>query len=519
MAYQSAPHSSRPSTSRARRLLTGALIFAFLFPLFLCLAQAYRIYARNRAADSDRFQTIAAPMPPRSVLVVSPHPDDETLGASGLMQQALKNGCQVHVVFMTCGDAFHVGAARYYHKLRVHSADYRNYGVMRQGEARAALAAIGLPAANVTFLGYPDQGLLPIWQQHWLPSDPFTSPYSGVDSVPYVNAAQPGALYCGQSIVNALIAEIEKDRPTDIYVTHPNDDHPDHETAAAFVNLAVAIVEARASASGDSSGDWPGDIEIHYFIVHHGDWPVPQGLDTNAPLAPPASMVRLDTLWHSLPLTRHNTVVKKDALDQYQSQTEMMGRFLSSFVRKNEIFGRLDDQFDDLPVIPTGSIRIDGNPEDWPTGAPLELDPTGDTILRDFQSGGDIVDLYAATDGQTLYLRMDTTGAIEQQVRYAFTVRAFDHAGNSPDRSVAVSFSPRLAPAGQSVALDHGVMAAWQGNTVEVSIPMKRLGEAKPDLLFIEGRTKLTGLTIDHTGIRGIRVKNFSNTLPSTPLS
>lgn len=499
------------------RLLTGVLILAILLPLFLCLAQAYRIYARNRAADFDRFQTISAPSPPLSILVVSPHPDDETLGASGLMQEALKNGCPVHVVFLTCGDSFRVGVARYYNKLSVQGADYIRYGTMRQGESRAALGAIGLPANDITFLGYPDLGLLPIWQKHWAPTDPYTSPYSRASAVPYPDAATPGAPYCGQAIVNDLIKQIDQDQPTDIYTTHPNDDHPDHETAAAYVDLAVALVKARAGQD-DSPDRWPADIHIHYFIVHRGDWPVPQGLNTSAPLAPPGPMIRLDTLWRSLPLSPRNVRVKHNALDQYHSQDEMMGRFLASFVRKNEIFGRLDDQFVELPIVPAGAVRLNGNADDWPAMEPVELDPVGDTILRDFQAGGDITNVYACADSHRLYLRMDTHGPIEQEVRYIFTVRPFDVNGDSPDSSVAVTFSPRLAPAGQETSLGREMTAAWQGKTVEVSMPLSRLGGLRKGLLFVEARTKLSGLTIDHTGIRGIRI-NFSNTSATAPLS
>ncbi|HEX5323572.1 MAG TPA: PIG-L family deacetylase [Capsulimonadaceae bacterium] len=491
--------------------MTSALIAPPILLLFLLLAQAYRIYAHNRAADAYRFQAITAPTPPHAILVVSPHPDDESLGASGLMQEAMKNGCQVHVVFLTCGDSFRVGVASYYHKLRVQPADYVRYGMMRQNEARAALGAIGLPPDHVTFLGYPDQGLLPIWQQHWSPADPYTSPYSHASSVPYSDAAAPGAPYCGQAIVRDLVAQIERDRPTDIYVTHPNDDHPDHETAAAYVDLAVTELKE----SGES---WAQQMAVHYFLVHRGDWPVPQGLNVAAPLAPPAPMIRLDTMWRSLPVPPAMATAKEHSLAQYQSQEEVMGRFLSSFVRKNEMFGQIGDQFSYLPVVPSGAVQINGDAGVWPYMEPSVLDPEGDTILRDFQAGADITAVYACSDKKALYLRMDTRGEIEEQMHYLFNVRCIDDSGQSPDKSLTVSFAPRLTPAGEPVQLKGGITGAWQDHTVEVSIPLSRLGTPKSGLIFLEGRSKLTGLTIDHTGIREIRV-NFSNTLPQTPLS
>jgi len=40
-----------------------------------------------------------------SILVVSPHPDDDILMMSGIIYRAVQNGDTVHVVYMTSGDA------------------------------------------------------------------------------------------------------------------------------------------------------------------------------------------------------------------------------------------------------------------------------------------------------------------------------------------------------------------------------------------------------------------------------
>ena len=39
------------------------------------------------------------------VLILAPHPDDETIGTAGVLQQAKKAGAQVKVVCFTNGDA------------------------------------------------------------------------------------------------------------------------------------------------------------------------------------------------------------------------------------------------------------------------------------------------------------------------------------------------------------------------------------------------------------------------------
>ena len=43
-------------------------------------------------------------MEPRRVLMLAPHPDDESLGTGGLIQRATRAGGEVHVVFVTDGD-------------------------------------------------------------------------------------------------------------------------------------------------------------------------------------------------------------------------------------------------------------------------------------------------------------------------------------------------------------------------------------------------------------------------------
>lgn len=43
------------------------------------------------------------------VLIVAPHPDDEIMGCSGLMQSLLKTGKEVFVVILTGGEGSHCG--------------------------------------------------------------------------------------------------------------------------------------------------------------------------------------------------------------------------------------------------------------------------------------------------------------------------------------------------------------------------------------------------------------------------
>ena len=86
----------------------------------------------------------------RTLVVVAPHPDDESLGCGGLIAWAAAQGRTVELVYLTNGERSHPGSRRYPPK---------RLGHLRQTEARAAAASLGVPASRLHFLGLPDSGL------------------------------------------------------------------------------------------------------------------------------------------------------------------------------------------------------------------------------------------------------------------------------------------------------------------------------------------------------------------------
>ncbi|QWT22019.1 PIG-L family deacetylase [Bacillus sp. NP157] len=86
----------------------------------------------------------------RSLLVIAPHPDDESLGVGGLLAAAARQGTSITVCFLTDGEASHVGSLTY--------PAVRLAQVRRQ-EALAALAALGVAEGNAHFLGLGDTHL------------------------------------------------------------------------------------------------------------------------------------------------------------------------------------------------------------------------------------------------------------------------------------------------------------------------------------------------------------------------
>lgn len=93
------------------------------------------------------------PLDPRSVrdaLIVAPHPDDETIGAFGLMRRLRRRGARVRVLVVSDGAASHADSP---------SWPAARLARARRDESRRVLRAIGIGADAVTFLGLPDSGL------------------------------------------------------------------------------------------------------------------------------------------------------------------------------------------------------------------------------------------------------------------------------------------------------------------------------------------------------------------------
>ena len=488
------------SIKRSRRWVRALLMTLGVPSLVagvLGMTTAYHIYAANRDFVEQRIPIMSSLRAGQRLLVFSPHPDDETLGAAGLMREARLRGCDVRVVFFTCGDAFRVGVSRDFHKIAVGPSDYRRYGRMRQEESRTALGVLGVPRDHVTFLGYPDQGLMPLWTTRW--SQLYTSPYTRADHTPYGDAATPDTSYTGASVLADVRRQMLADRPTDIYVTHPSDDHPDHAAASVFVRTALDQLK-------EAGVPWARTARLHYYLVHRGDWPVPQGLHEDAPLPPPAQMAGLDTRWEQFDLTPYDVKRKYAAIKRYKSQTEMMDRFLFSFARRNELFGSLAENAGGLAVVPDDRMRLDGGAHDWTGQRPLELDPVGDSVVKAFQASGNITRVYACRDSRFLYVRVDMNGRLSPQVRYAVTLRPVQSGGPQPD-SLSFTLSPRAAGRAWPLPGVDGASYAWRGGLLEAAIPLARAGLTRRvpgETLYVSAATRFADITVDKTGFRGV---------------
>jgi len=141
---------------------------------------------------------------PHPICVLTPHPDDESLGCGGLLANAFA-GHGAHVVLLTDGAASHPGS-------RAWTARQRKD--LRARELDAAISELGGTAEDVTRLGLPDAGM----------ADP---------SVPVF------------AIARRIAALMSRLGARSLFATAPTDAHCDHQATAEIARLAARITCAR----------------------------------------------------------------------------------------------------------------------------------------------------------------------------------------------------------------------------------------------------------------------------------
>ncbi len=145
---------------------------------------------------------LGLPDAPGLLVVAGAHPDDETLGAGGLIHVAHRAGWEVEVVSATAGERSHPASASH----PVHAMAAR-----RRDELAAAVARLA-PSAHVTCLGLPDGRV----EAH-------------VDE-----------------LVDHLVRRIGlRGASTVVAATWRGDGHPDHEAVGRAAALAARRTDAR----------------------------------------------------------------------------------------------------------------------------------------------------------------------------------------------------------------------------------------------------------------------------------
>jgi hypothetical protein len=74
------------------------------------------------------------------------------------------------------------------------------------------------------------------------------------------------------------------------------------------------------------------------FLIHFGRWPVAQGSGAGSRLHPAEGFPDKEAKWISFPLEDREIVTKRKAILHYHTRMLVMGRYLLSFARANELF-------------------------------------------------------------------------------------------------------------------------------------------------------------------------------------
>lgn len=307
--------------------------------LTLLLVALLLVLARYRGQAASSFQTWkqlnalpALSLPnAQSVMIFAPHPDDESLAAGGVIQEALRQGARVRVVIVTSGDGQRFAPAALEKRARAGPHDYIRLGQRRQAESLAALHLLGLSDEHISFLGYPDRGLAPMWLADWNTQCPFTAPYTRATAAPYDDLFDPHVEYCGSALLRDLALLLEENRPDLILLPHPADQHPDHRALSAFVRLAVALEE-------QNHPDYRP--RLWGYLVHYATFPQPRGPLPQQALLPPKRL-KNDEDWGRFDLSPAQVDLKARAIQRYSSQVLLLGDFLPSFARRDELFAAL----------------------------------------------------------------------------------------------------------------------------------------------------------------------------------
>ncbi len=144
------------------------------------------------------------------LLVLAPHPDDESLACGRLLQIAGDVGAAKRVLVITDGDNNPWPQRWMERRWRIGAEQRLRWGLRRREEARAALMILGVAESEVGFFGLPDLGIT----QLLLNADPI--------------------------LLDRLRTEIEEFKPTLIIAPALSDRHPDHSALHVALRLVLA---------------------------------------------------------------------------------------------------------------------------------------------------------------------------------------------------------------------------------------------------------------------------------------
>lgn len=242
---------------------------------------------------SDRFDPEALlERPNASLMVLAPHPDDESLAAGGLIQRALARGARVSVVFVTDGENNPWPQRALERRVWIGPRQRIAWGRRRRIEAEAALRELGGEQVAVHRLGWPDGGVT------WM------------------------LLEKTGSMLGAMRELLEREQPSVLVLPDLFDRHPDHSAMHVLMEMVFQTMPR---------GVRP---ECLGYLLH--------GQSRSA--APCRAVFSLDP---------EEQVHKRRAIAAHASQTALSGRRLMRSATDTETFvAGLDSHDRDRPTLP-----------------------------------------------------------------------------------------------------------------------------------------------------------------------
>ncbi|MHA7282031.1 PIG-L family deacetylase [Arthrobacter sp. TMS2-4] len=206
-------------------------------------------------------------LPSRFVLLAA-HPDDETLGAGGLLARLARDGVPCDVVVLSDGEASHPSSPTY---------SPRQLAELRRSEVTNALQVLA-PAARITFEGLPDGGITPEDVAAVLARELddgetarllVAAPWRHDGHTDHEAAGAAAAQFCSERSITLLeypiwlwhwaTAEEQAEQLTDLSLHHLGAD--DHARKGSALATHVSQTQPLSDAPGDEVLLTPGVLE------------------------------------------------------------------------------------------------------------------------------------------------------------------------------------------------------------------------------------------------------------------
>lgn len=427
------------------------------------------------------------------VLILAPHPDDESIGCAGAILAALRAGAKVHVAYLTNGDHNQWAFIVYEKRITLRQGEFIHMGEVRREEAVKAMQLLGLRESDLTFMGYPDFGTFKIFTRVWDSDKPYKGLLTRVSAVPYKDNLSFGAPYTGESILADLKIVLLSFRPNKVFVSHPADVNGDHKTFYLFLQVAL----------NDLTLSLPHP-KVYPYLIHHSGWPLPRHYHPELKIEPPAKLAPSDIHWVSLPLSAEDVEKKRQAILCYRSQTSTSAFYLLAFARGNELFG-------DYPAVELkrqASLKEQGaqffgfssmfSEKEMPS-----LLDTPEILARDSQ--GKVS--YAVLDNDFLIRlqRGEKIGKGFNGVIYLFPYSDKKPFARMPKLTIVFKGNKCKVFDKGKLVKPQRVGLELDANELTLRIPLEALGE--PSCVFSSVRARGTALPFEAVGYRRIEIK------------